>query len=318
MRILHLGVVLLAAATVVGQAKPKSDHKQESKPDAAQTQVAPDDFVVLITGACLTPPGEFAVRDCVRGVTRQEFEQLLAITRPDAPMGYKQRLAETLAQDIILSNEAKKRGLPKDPDVENLLHFLQLQELAKLLMTYTLKKETAPTDEEVQKFYEAHLIEYQAVDLQRIIVPAKGAEVTDDDRNYAETLRSRCAEGEDMAKLQAAADQRVGRPTDPPVELKNQRRMMYPVPQQETLFALNPGQCAVVAQSNAEFFVLKMTMKSDKPTPEMRATIANALQQAKIKEVTDALAKQNVISLNPKYFPPSPPPTAKPSPSTPN
>jgi hypothetical protein len=302
-------VLLAVAGALMAQAKPgaKPDEKKsvQSKPDTAQTAVDPDDFVVLITGACQTPPGQFAVRDCVRGVTRAEFEKLLAITQPNATGAYKQKLAETLGQVIILSNEAKKRELTKDPDIEELLRFKQMQTLAELLVGRAMKTDAQPTDDEINAYYQSHLDDYQTADFLRIIVPAKNLAAPDDDAKFAETIRARCASGEDVKKLQAEADQRVGRPAAAPVDLKNQQRAMFPQAQR-AMFNSMPGECVTESPSKGEFFVYKLVAKSESPTPAAKAAIVNALEGEKIKSELEDLKKQNVVSLNEKYFGPLP------------
>jgi len=300
-------VLLVIAGALMGQGKPgaKPDEKKsgEKKMDAAQATVDPDDFVILITGACQTPPGQFAVRDCVRGITRSEFEKLIAITRPDATEAYKQKLAEQLGQVIILSNEAKKRDLPKDPDVEELLRVEQMKVLADLLVLRVLRKDAQPTDTQIEAYYQAHLNEYQSADFARVIVPVRDKEPGDDDVKFAESIRARCAAGEDLKKLQAEADQRVGRPAAAPVELKNQQRAMYPQAQQ-AIFNSAPGECVTESPSKGEFFVYKTVAKSETPTPQAKSAIVNALESESIKAELEELKKQNVVSLNEKYFGP--------------
>ena len=301
-RFLHLAVVLLIAGTLCAQSKSAKD-ADKKKPATAEPQVAPDDMVIIVTGACQTPPLEFAVRGCVRGVTRQEFEELLQISVPNATPEVKQQLADRLGKIIILSNEAKKRELPKDPAVEQYLKFVDMQVLANMLLSKTLKDEAAKqvTDEAVQAYYEAHRAEYETADLVRLTIPKKPDETADALTQYAETLRSRCAAGEDAAKLQAEANERVGQPAAAPIELKGQRQASLP-PNQRSVFLLKQGECSVVSPDENQRILYKLVARTTAPLEQVRPAIVGAIESEYIKSELEKLTKQNVVSLNNKYF----------------
>ena len=154
-------------------------------------------MVIVITGACQTPPGEFAVRDCVRGVTRQEFEDLVAAVDPNSTAQSREKLAEALGQIIILSNEARKRGLPRDPQIHQLMRLEQMRLLANLLISRSMKKDAASVpDTDVEAFYQQHIRDYQTAEMLKIVIPATSAgEPSPDDKAFAESIRARCAAG---------------------------------------------------------------------------------------------------------------------------
>jgi PPIC-type PPIASE domain len=303
LRLVHGAIVLLMAGTMLAQtAHDKKEAAQQ--PPAAQEQVAPDDMVILITGACRTPPGEFAVRDCIRGVTREEFEKLVAATNPNATPEYRKKLAEALGQIIIYSNEAKKRGLPKDPAVQELLRFAQLQTLASQLLAGSLRKEAAATSEaDIESYYKAHASDFQSAEFLRLTIPRKSAaaEASDDDKQFAESIRARCAAGEDVAKLQQEALQRAERPPSAPADLKNQRRAMFPAAQQ-SIFDLKTGECSPVIADAGEFRIYKLVNTTTAALPEVHDAIAKAIEAERVKNEIEQLNKSNIISLNNKYF----------------
>jgi hypothetical protein len=315
-RFAGLAALLLVAASVIAE-QPKE--KPAPKPQPPQQQVAPDDFVILISGACQTPPGEFAVRDCIRGVTREEFEALLSATNPKPTPQARQKLATNLGQLIILSNEAKKRGLPKDPEIKQMIRIEQMQLLANLLVQRELKSEASKvTDADLESFYNAHVEEFRTVDLLRIQVPSKAiiGGPSEDDKAFAELIRARCAVGEDPNKLQAEAMQRTGRAAGPAADLKDQRRSMLPADQQ-SIVNLKPGECSPVIADRDGFAIYKVVAARIPPMPEVRGAVAEAIEAERMRTQLEALKKQNVISLNGKYFGAAPSPTtgqpAKPS-----
>ncbi len=312
-RFLHCTVLLLLAGSVLAQSSPG---KKAAKPGVAQDAVNPDDMVIVVRGACQTPPGEFAVRDCIRGVTREEFEALVAATNPNATPEYRRKLAENLGRVIILSNEAKKRGLPKDPKVRELLRMVQLQELAGLLLSQSASDNTTYVpDTEVEEFYRSHLGDYQSAELVRLTIPRKNpADSSAEDATYAEAIRSRCAAGEDPAKLQGEAAQRVNRSVTSPEDLKNQRPAQYPDAQKK-VSQLKPGECVLFESDKSDFLIYKMVAMTQTPINEVRGSIVKAMESARMKNELDSLMQQNVITLNGKYFPAAP--TTTPAPSAP-
>lgn len=307
-RFLHCAVLLLFAGTALAQ----HTAKKPSVNKPAPAQVAPDDMVIVITGACQTTPGEFAVRDCVRGVTRQEFEELVAALDPNSTQQSREKLAEALGQIIILSNEARKRGLPRDPQIHQMLRLEQMRLLANLLVSRTMKNDAATlSDTEIDAFYQEHIRDYQTSELLKIAIPSKVAtgDPSDEDKAFAEALRTRCTAGEDPIKLQAEADQRAGQNVTPAVDLKNQRRSMFPAAQQ-SLLDLKQGECSPVIGEGRALTLYKVVTASTIPLSEARASIVSSLEAVKVKSELDALKQEHAISLNGKYFQAAP---AKPS-----
>lgn len=302
MRFACLAALLLLAASVVAE-QPKKK-ATPAKPQEPQQQVAPDDFVILIPGACQTPPGEFAVRDCIRGVTREEFEALVNATNPKASPEARQKLAGTLGQLILFSNEARKRGLPKDPEVKQLMRVEQMQLLANLLVQRSMKAEAEKvTDADIENFYSSHVEEFRTVDLLHLTIPSKNimGGPTDEDKAFAETIRTRCAAGEDPNKLQAEAMQRTGRAPIPPADLKDQRRNAFPA-EQQSIMNLKPGECSQAITDRDGISVYKVVAARIPPMQEVRSAVATALESERMRAQLEALKKQNVISLNGKYF----------------
>lgn len=310
-RFLHCAVLLLLAGSVLAQSGPG---KKAAKAQVVPETVNPDDMVIVVRGACQTPPGEFAVRDCIRGVTREEFEALVAATNPNATPENRQKLAENLGRVIVLSNEAKKRGLPKDPKVRELLRMVQLQELAGLLLAQSAPDSASNVpDPEVEEFYKSHLADYRSAEMVRLTIPRKDpADAAAEDATYAEAIRSRCAAGEDPAKLQSEAAQRVSKSVTTPDDLKSQRPAQYT---DKKIFDMKPGECVLIASDKSDFLIYKMVAITEASLNEVRGSIVKALASAKMKNELDSLMQQNVITLNGKYFPA--PPTATPAPNTP-
>lgn len=304
----RLALCTVMVLTIPGwaQHKDKKPDKKQPPPAASEDQVAPDDFVVLVTGACQPKPDGFSVRDCIRGVTRQEFEELLSLENvPDPSPQARERFAQQLGELIIISNEAKKRDLPKDPAVQELMKFAGMQALARVLLNDTMKKEVAnPTDAEVEAYYQAHLADFKKAEFLRISVPLKGPAATPEEQQFADSIRTRCAAGEDPAKLQADADHHAGLAVSPPAHLQNQTPSGYPATQR-SMFEMKTGECSGVIPAMNQLLIYKMAANSTPLLAEVRPTVVSSLENTKIKASVDQLNSATVISLNKKYFEPA-------------
>lgn len=290
--------LLLLAGTMLAQGSPGASAAGK-KPDSAADQVAPDDMVLVITGACETAPGDFAVRDCIRGVTREEFEALLQSFRSNPTPQSKIKTAEELGQIIIVSNEAKKENLPKDPEVKELLRVTQMQVLAQQFLARTAKDiQGKITDADIQAYYDAHIDDYKTDDLQQILIPTK---LPDDDAKYAEALRARWIAGEDPVKLQAEASQRASQTNLPPFDLKGLTPSALPEPAR-SVFGLKPGDISEPIKDGNQLILYKVVASTTQPLKEVHTSIAQTLQRERAAETINALKQTNVIHLNGKYF----------------
>jgi hypothetical protein len=290
---LRCAVLLLVAGTLFAQGTAKK------KAEPAPPDVAPDDMVIVIPGECQTEPLEFATRDCIRGLTRQEFEAVVAATNPSATPEYRRQLAERLARIIILSNEARKRGLPKDPEVHELLRMVQAQELANALLHRIEIDSGNISDADIAAYFQAHSNDYKLAEFIRIAIARKQ---TADDQSYAEGLRTRCAAGEDPAKIAADAAEHAGAKVSPPEDLKDQRSGQYPAAQR-SIFDLKPGECGLIAANEGEFHIYKMVASRAGELSEVRDAVVRAIQNGKMKTELNEITGQHEVNFNDKYFP---------------
>ncbi|WP_187148991.1 peptidyl-prolyl cis-trans isomerase [Candidatus Korobacter versatilis] len=294
-RFLVCAILLLGSLESIAQQRAQVE-------SALDGGVAPDEFVILVTGACETKPGDFAIRDCVRGVTRAEFEQIISIAAPNATPQIRQKVAEALGEIIILSNEAKKRDLPKDPAIKETVKFSQLQALQNLLISQSIKKDADNVPQaDVEAYYNAHIGDYQSGEFQKIIVPATVSDNVDERTKLAADLQKRCVAGEDPAKLQAEIDDKAKRTPTKLVELKNQHQNFYPVAE-HPIFDLKPGQCSAVIPEQQDLAIYKVTAIKTTPIADVKDQIVKSLQTSRMKDEIAKIKSQNVVSLNGKYF----------------
>src|SRR5580700_8211882 len=145
-------------------------------------------------------------------LTEAQYETLVAAL-PQQYQTYahgagKRQFAESLAQLVILSGEAEKRNLDKEPKVQEQIKF-QRENLLAQAMFEDLQNGIKVDDAAVAKFYDAHKNEYESVKAKHILIRVKGApmpgaegkpELTDEQAlAKAQDIRKKLVAGGDFA-----------------------------------------------------------------------------------------------------------------------
>src|SRR4051794_12848674 len=110
--------------------------------------------VITLHGLCPDKPAGTDPKsaECLTIVTRAEFEHLANTLSPNMPATAKQSLASDYARMLVISNEARKRGLENSEHYKDLVNFLKMQLLAQELFR-NYQDQAKPTAAEVEKFY---------------------------------------------------------------------------------------------------------------------------------------------------------------------
>ena len=107
-----------------------------------------------------------------RVITRRQLEQGLA-GQPKALQeeykapGARQALLERMVRLELLADEARHRGLDRQPEVQRKLDELLVEELMNQLFGEKALEATPLTDVEVQRYYEAHAAEFHTPEERR-------------------------------------------------------------------------------------------------------------------------------------------------------
>jgi hypothetical protein len=237
------------------QATPRTEVENEGEErahaaaPATASLVAPNEAVITIKGFCESSQSVAANSkpDCKTVITRAEFEKLADTLQPNMPPQVRKQLAGQYPQILYMSQEARKRGLEKDPHFLELLNFTKMQ-LLKLELERSLADEAGKvSDTEIAEFYDKNATSFQEASLQRIFIPkarqsdapkegASPAEMeaarqrsTSFMSKLADDLRSRAAAGEDFDKLQKEAYEAAGvKGSPPPTSIPKVRRTGLP------------------------------------------------------------------------------------------
>ncbi len=121
-------------------------------------------------------------------VTVEEFkkkldEQSPAIRARLTTMGGKKEFLETLIRFELLAREARKKGIDKDPEVQDAIQKILVQRLVRDAFD---EKVSPPGDADVETYYEEHLAEFVRPERIRVALVLLEAPVGSADRGVKE------------------------------------------------------------------------------------------------------------------------------------
>lgn len=322
----------------------------ETTPADPSAAVPPTAAVITIKGVCpaqakaaakgtaasaaKTATAKSPATDCKTVITKEEFETLASHLAPNVTPQMKKQLASVLPQWILMSNEAKKRGLDKTPQFEDRVKVLKMQILSQELRQNIQDEAGKISPEETEAYYKEHANDYEQFNLDRLFVPrtkqiepdakgenekpeklsdeaqkakqaeekAKADEAEQAMTQLAESLRTRAAAGEDFAKLQKEAFTAAGMKIDSPtVNLASVRRTGLP-PAQSSVLDLKPGEVSQVINDAGMHYIYKLNSKSEIPLDQVKNEIHSKLQNDRMREMMEKLSNPSQIETNEAYF----------------
>jgi hypothetical protein len=369
---------VLAGALAWGQAKPGTAPPAQTAPpqreaDEAEAQeqaktaasLPSTAAVITVKGVCPSPSRTTAAKgaatktataakaesapasDCKTVVTKAEFETLVkgAIPAPNPTPQMKKQLANMLPKLIVLSDDAKKEGLDKTPQFEEMMKVLRMQVLARELDRRLQEEAGKVPDQEIEAYYQKNPAEFEQFSLKRLFVPRaavdqpravepkpEDAKLSEEElkskqaeekarqeesekamTKLAEDLRNRAAAGESFETLQKEAFTAAGMKIEnPTVSLPSIRRNGLQAAH-AAVFDLKPGEVSQVLNDAGGHYIYKMENKTELPLDQVKGEIHAKLQSQRYRETMDKLNSSYQSELNEAYFGPgeaTPPPGA--------
>jgi len=294
------------APTVPSPARPA----QPAAP-APAVEVPPNAPVITINGFCPDAPANTDPKspECKTIVTRAQFEKLIDTLNAKMPPQARQNVANDYAKMLVLSSEAKKRGLEDTQRYKDLVNFVKMQVAAQELL-HSIQDQSKPSDAEIAKYYDDNKAKYEEISLKRVFLPrnSPGAKPTDpkptDEELKAEgeKIRTRLAAGEDFDKVQQEIYTAKGyKSPPPPTSIPNWRRDAVP-PAQASLFDLKQGELSPVMVEPAGAYVYQITEKKITPLDSVKSEIQSQLGSQKMRAEMDSLTSSIKPDLNETYF----------------
>lgn len=329
-------VCLLLASAGFGQAnsqpvlKPRPNAPvQELQPADNNSKVPPDAPVITLNGVC---DKGGAVPDCKTVITREQFERLLSVTRPNLPKAQQKAFAATYVRALLMEQKAKQLGLDHGPEFDERMYVQRLQLLASLAGEQMQKDAASVSDSDIEAYYNAHKEGFRTISYDRIYVPkqkqidttaekpndpdvqkkreASEAEMKDE----ADKLRARAAAGEDFSKLQQEAYDFAGMKLKANASMRTDkvRKSALP-PSDAAIFDLKKGEVSQVFTDPQGFMIYKIEDFQDLPLADVKQEVQRTVQSEKIKQASEDLQKQanNDTTYDDAYFSVAAPPSLR-------
>jgi hypothetical protein len=306
--------VFFVSALVYAQTAPQPT----SAPATPSGDVSPNAPVITLHGLCPDKPAgtDTKAPDCQTIITRADFDHIVQTLGPNMPPSARQTLAGDYARMLILSSEARKRGLQNTEHYHDMLKFLQNQLLTQELMR-NLQEQAKPSPADVEKFYQDNTGRYEQISVKRLFIPrnhpqesgdAKAATaspkpLTDAELNQqGEKLRAQLVAGGDFEKLQKEVYETAGFKTPaPPTTIPNWPHDAVPASQQQ-LFELKPKEFSkvLVEPAGAYIFQVEEVMRTsfDQVKPQIESTLTNE----RLRAMMDGIITSVKPEMNPAYF----------------
>ncbi len=227
----------------------------------------------------------------------------------------KRSFAESVAELMVLSQEAEKRKLDQQPKVREQIRF-QRENLLAQAMFEELQKSIKVDDAAVEKYYNEHKSEYEVLKARHILIRVKSApmqgipgkpELTDEEAlAKAQSIRKRLDAGEDFATLAKAESDDTGSNAQGGDLGEFRKGMMVP-PFEEAALVAKVGVVTDPVKTPFGYHLIKVESHVTKPVAEVRADIEAKVRPELARAAVAAMRKNAVVQIDDAYFgPPAP------------
>jgi peptidyl-prolyl cis-trans isomerase C len=266
-----------------------------------------------------TPPDKVIVAVDDLKITAADFDRIVASMpqqyQAQARGANRTQFANNLVQMLVLAQQARREKLDQDAQFQMLLKFQADNMLASTMAT-ELSKANKPGDAEVRKYYDDHKADFQQATVSHILVRFLGSQATirpgQKDLTEAEalakaqSLRQRIQGGEDFAKIAMAESDDVGSGAKGGDLGVVTHGMTVPA-FEEAAFALKPGELSQPVKTQFGYHLIKLVSFEAKSFDSVRPDIERQLAPPLLQKAIDGLVKKANVTLDPVYFPPTPP-----------
>jgi parvulin-like peptidyl-prolyl isomerase len=201
-----------AAKSAPAKSAPAKAKTPAAKPAAAESKTTPSAAAAPARPA--SGSGKVVMQVGSESLTAAEFDGLIEAlpeqVRAQARGPMKRQMAEQIIRVKLLAQEARKKGLDKDKNVQARIQF-QTENLLAGAAFNEINEKTRIDEAAVRKYYDEHKNEYQRVAARHILVKYKGSPVPQregkqeltEEQALAKTqeLKKKLAEGGDFAAI---------------------------------------------------------------------------------------------------------------------
>jgi len=250
-------------------------------------------------------------------LTAADYDRLVAAL-PQQYQAYakgpgKRAFAENLVQMKLLSNEAVKENLDKQPQVQDQLKFQREDLLARTMFMHY--QETAKVDDAaVQQYYQSHSGEFETVKASHILIRVKGApmpaaagktELTDEEAlAKAQAVRKRVVGGEDFAAVAKAESDDTGSAQNGGSLGEFHHGQMVP-PFEQAAFSMKPGDISEPVKTPFGYHIIKVEAHTTRPLADVKPEIEKKLRPDIARKQLEALRSSTAVQFDDAYFGPA-------------
>ncbi|HEX3587003.1 MAG TPA: peptidylprolyl isomerase [Candidatus Angelobacter sp.] len=309
------------AGTPAGQAWAGAPSSQAAPPPIQQPaynpeNVAPDAAVVVVHGVCPNNAAPANPDACKMVITKQQFMAMLGgmnvasqLSTPSAMRSF----AESYSQLLALASAGEKAGAENDPHFQELMRITRIRALADTYRHSLDEKYSNPSQQEIEAYYKENIDKYEALKVERIIVPtanfnrtpAARAEYDKKIKQLAADIRERAARGEETQKLQDEAYKALNLPASPRTDLGMKRHGGLPAAIEKDLFVLKPGEVTKLESEPSGLNIYKLRSRDTIPVESVKGEIVRDLHKKNMEEAIKSVTGAVHSELNDQFFGPT-------------
>ncbi len=239
-------------------------------------------------------------------ITEAQFETYIAdLEAQQGPAELsRKKLGENYSSLLMLSQQAEAHNLQKSPQVIRQMEIDRKQILSNAEFA-RLKKQAQPTDQEISAYYNAHLDDYDIVEMRRLFIWKMGAGSSHEKgltpqeaKDLAAAIRKATADGSDPQKLIK----------DPASVVYDAQPLTFqrgelPEKMEDTAFAMRkPGEWVVLDDTPDTLVMLQLVSRGRRDLKDVSPQIEKKLEAQKLREELDALKTKTGIWMDETYF----------------
>jgi peptidyl-prolyl cis-trans isomerase C len=299
LRVASLLLLVTICAAAVGLAQDTPGEKSES---ASAQKSESSHRVVLKVGA--------------KPVTEAEFESSVGDLEPSGGgdpdkggiAGEKNRrqLGDDYASVVMLSQLALADHLDSSPEIRQKLALARTQILSDAMFNRLLDQ-TKPTSQEINSYYEAHLSEYDRVQVRRLFIwkvgqgskNTRGLSPQDATARAAAILQASASGGDaiKLAEMFKESDQGIF-----DAQALTFERGQMPPAMDKAAFTIKPGTWAQAEDTPDHIILLYLEGRDRAPLSDVKSLVDKAVHGDKMQAKIEELKKKTGIWMDEKYF----------------
>ena len=299
-RLVYRAFLLSVCFAAIGQAQaqPGSDSSKPaenaSSTSTTSTSSANKDKVILKVGDLQITQGTF-----------EQYISDLETTQGAADLSRKS-LAENYSSLLMLSQQAKANNLQDNPLVQRQMAIDRMQILSNAEFT-RLKQQAQPTPQQIKAYYDAHLEDYDVVQIRRVFIMGNPNATASPNltperaKAMAAQVKQAIASKQDVFAIIKSTPHGltdVVADTDP---LTFQRGELPPQ-MDKAAFGLKEGQWTQLADGPNEFVFIQLVKNSRKDLNDVSSQIQKKLEADNLRDELKALKEKTGIWMDEEYF----------------